>query len=461
MIALLLLTNTYAQDISGTWSGEVRISTEKVIEFNFHITHDGKSYKTVIDVPTNRVKGLKPKKTTYLNKELLVDGSNLGIKYKGIYDSSTQKFRGKFTEGQNQFSLALKKFKGKQQLLDIKRPQEPKRPYPYFEEEVIFSNVNAGITLAGTFTRPKTDKKHPTVILITGSGPQDRDQTFSGHKTFLVLADYLTRQGIAVLRYDDRGTSKSTGNFQQATTEDFATDVVAAVNYLKKRNDVDLSNIGLIGHSEGGIIAPLAANKTNNDVAFIVSLAGTGILGSEFIYQQVVSNKPFSVPDEEKFNKTIRKGIKIASSSKSTDVIKSELKTHYNKELAPILRPILGSDEKTRKAIIDLIEARTTPWMRFFYNYNPADEYAKVTIPVLSLYGSKDTQVSPKVNQEGMRNAFKKSKNGKSVILEIENLNHLFQEADTGQMDEYIKIEQTFSVKALKIIADWILKTVK
>ena len=460
-IFLILITfNTKAQKITGSWYSKVKISEEKTLEFNFYISKDSDNYTTIIDIPTNRVTGLKPKTTIFKNDTLFINGSNLGIKYEGVVNWNTQKITGNFSEGGNTIPLSLEKLKEKPKAV-ARKPQEPIKPYPYKEEDVSFKNNAAEVTLAATFTKPNAKKKCPVVILITGSGPQDRDQTFMGHKTFLVLADYLTRQGIAVLRYDDRGTSESTGDFSAATTEDFANDVVAAVNYLKTRDDVDTQNIGLIGHSEGGIIAPLAANKMKNDIAFIVSLAGTGIMGSELVYNQVINMRAFPVPNEEAFNLSMRKAIDIASSSKDLPEIKLELKEHYTKEVAPILRPMLGSEERTEQIISGLIEARTTKWIRYFYNYNPADEYAKIKIPVLSLNGSKDTQVPAKIHQEGIRKALEKAGNEKSEIIELEGLNHLFQVAGTGKMDEYIKIDQTFSPNALKIISNWILNHIK
>jgi len=458
IITFIFFANSYAQDISGNWAGQVQLGSDKKLEFIFYITKDGGNYTTVIDIPTNRVTGLKPKATTFTDNNLLVDGSNLGIKYEGVFDSTIQKFKGEFSEGQNKIPLNLEKLKGKLKTTKVNRPQEPNKPYPYHEEEVRFNNTEANVTLAGTFTKPKTETEHPVVILITGSGPQDRDQTFAGHKPFLVLADYLTRQGIAVLRYDDRGTSESTGNFSTATTEDFANDVVAAVNYLKTRDDVDIDNIGLIGHSEGGIIAPLATNKAKKDVSFIISLAGTGISGAEFSLWQATSMRGFPVPDEAAFENAIREGISIASADQDLSAIRAALKTHYNSTLVPILKPVVGSNEKIAGAIDNLINANTTPWVRYFYSYNPADEYAKIKKPVLSLNGSKDTQVPAKIHQEGIKKALEKAKNKKFQIIELDGLNHLFQEADTGKMDEYSKIDQTFSPKALEIISDWILK---
>ncbi|MBL4642249.1 MAG: alpha/beta fold hydrolase, partial [Flavobacteriaceae bacterium] len=296
--------------------------------------------------------------------------------------------------------------------------------------------------------------------LISGSGPQDRDESYMGHKTFLVLSDHLTRQGIGVLRFDDRGFGKSTGDFGTATTADFAKDVLSAVTYLKTRNDIDIEHIGLIGHSEGGIIAPLVANQTK-DVSFIVLLASTGVSGTELSVRQSKTLRGFPVDDEVAYEKNTRKAIAIVTSNKSTEEIKTALRAHYNAFLRPILTS-LGAPEKNINAFIDnQVKTSIKPWSRYFLQYNPADEFEKLQIPVLSLNGSKDTQVDAKINQTGIKNALVKGKNKEYKILELENLNHFFQECETGKMNEYRKIDQTFSPIALNEISDWVLKRVK
>lgn len=459
---LLLLFSVYcfSQEIAGTWNGIIELGENKQIVFIFNIeTTSDDNLITTIDIPSNRISGLKPATTHFKNDSLLIDGSNLGIKYHGILNKKTQQIEGTFTEGINALRLILKRDKINIEKR-IVRPQEPVKPYPYYEEEVSFENKDAKITLSGTLTMPQKNGKFPVVILISGSGPQDRDETFSGHKPFLVLADYLTRQGIAVLRYDDRGFGKSTGDFSSATTKDFSTDVLSAVNYLKSRADIESNKIGLIGHSEGGIIAPLVANATK-DVSFLVLLASTGVVGSEISLMQSKTLRPFPVPDEKAYEQAILKAIKIASSNLSLEEIQTQLKTHYNATIAPILKQLVASDEKVSEIITGLIEMRTTPWVRYFYNYNPADELENVSVPVLSLNGSKDIQVIAKVNQNGIREALTKGGNTDFKILELPNLNHFFQECKTGAMDEYNTIEQTMSPIVLKEISTWILERVK
>jgi len=455
---LLFCIPAFCQDINGKWSGIIHAGQQQVV-FVFTIEKHGGTYSTVIDIPTKRIAGLKPKETVFANNELLVDVSNLGLTYTGRFMADSLQIKGSITEGVNVFPLVLKREEIKEMKIDS-RPQEPVRPYPYNEEEVTFKNRKAGVVLAGTLTLPRGMGVFPAVILITGSGPQDRDETISGHKPFLVLADYLTRQGLAVLRYDDRGTSKSTGNYSLATTKDFASDVMMAIGYLKSRKDIDQHRIGLIGHSEGGIVAPMVANLSGS-VSFIVLLGATGIPGSELIFMQAKSMRGFPVPDEAAYEKVIRKATEIASANKNMADIQKELRTHYENNLFPIMRPMLKSDAEANDIISKLVESRTTPWMRYFYTYNPADELQKVSCPVLALNGSKDTQVVPKINQEGIRNALNKGRNKDYLVKELPGLNHLFQECTTGSMSEYNRIVQTFAPGALQEVSGWILAHVK
>ncbi len=457
LINLLAITSARSQDISGHWNGTTKRG-DKEITFVFNIKQENATYSTTMDVPTFRIAGIKPSATTFTNGKLIIDGSNVGMNYTGVFNTEAQQFEGIYKEGGIEMVLNLKK--GTIKIEDSKRPQEPVKPYPYYEEEVIFKNNEANITLAGTLTLPNKNGKFPVVILISGSGPQDRDESFMGHKPFLVLSDYLTRQGIGVLRFDDRGVGESTGNFGKATTEDFSKDVLSAIAYLKTRNDVDIKNIGLIGHSEGGIIAPLAANNSK-DVAFMVLLASTGISGTELSVMQSKTLREFPVKDEVAYEKNTRKAIAIVISNKSKTEIKIELTTHYNEFLRPILTSLNVPEKNINAFIENQLKTSLQPWSRYFLQYNPADEIEKLQIPVLSLNGSKDTQVNAKINQEAIRQALIKGQNKNYKIVELENLNHFFQECETGKMDEYRKIEQTFSPIALNEIKNWVIEHLK
>lgn len=457
IVTSISIASAFSQDISGDWSGKTKRG-EKELTFVFNFKKEKNTYSATMAVPTFRIDGIKPTATTFENGTLIIDGSNVGMNYKGIYNKELQIFEGTYKEGAIVLSLNLKR--GAEKTADSRRPQEPIKPYPYYEEEVVFENVGAKVSLSGTLTLPSINGNFPVAILISGSGAQDRDESFMGHKPFLVLSDHLTRQGIAVLRFDDRGHGKSTGDFGAATTADFAKDVLSAVTYLKTRKDIDLKHIGLIGHSEGGIIAPLVANQTK-DVSFIVLLASTGISGTELSVMQSKTLRGFPVDDEVAYEKNTRKAIAIVTSNKSNQVIKNELTKHYNEFLRPILTS-LGAPEKNINAFIDgQLKTSLKPWSKYFLQYNPADEFEKLQIPVLSLNGNKDTQVDAKINQTGIKNALIKGENKDYKIVELENLNHFFQECETGKMNEYRKIDQTFSPLALKEISTWVLKRVK
>jgi pimeloyl-ACP methyl ester carboxylesterase len=455
VLVLFFSVSGFSQDISGKWSGFVEAGSGKPTIFNFLFEKISEKYSTLIDIPAMRVTSLKPQHTDFKNGELTVDGSNIGFTYRGKYIENSQIIEGTFTEGLNEVRLNLKRSEIKMENT-FKRPQEPVKPYPYKEEEVIFSNNEANVTISGTLTLPVTTGLYPVVILISGSGPQDRDETFYEHKPFLVLADYLTRQGIAVLRYDDRGAGKSTGNHSLATTKDFAFDVLSAIKYLKTRKDIDANKIGLIGHSEGGIIAPMVAHL-DKSISFIVMLGATGIPGSEVSVYLAKTMRGFPVQDEIAYEVAIRKAIKIASSNKDLIEIKKELRIHYNETIVSMITPLFKTKADLENVIANLIEIRTSPWNRYFYAYNPAKELEKVTCPVLALNGSKDTQVQARLNQEGIRNALAKGRNKDYTVKELSNLNHLFQECDTGDMNEYSKIEQTIAPFVLKQISEWIL----
>jgi alpha/beta superfamily hydrolase len=456
IVVTMSIVSAFSQDISGDWNGEAKRG-EKLITFVFKIEKENSKYSSTMSVPTFRVSGIKPSTTTFIDGKLLIDGSNVGMNYKGIFNKESQQFEGTYKEGGLEMTLNLKK--GAIKIKDLRRPQEPVKPYPYYEEDVVFKNIEAKVSLAGTLTLPNKNEKFPVVILISGSGPQDRDESFMGHKPFLVLADHLTKQGIGVLRFDDRGHGESTGDFGNATTEDFSKDVLSAITYLKTRNDVDIKNIGLIGHSEGGIIAPLVANNSK-DVAFMVLLASTGISGTELSVMQSKTLRQFPVKDEIAYEKNTRKAIAIVTSNKSDLEIKNELTTHYNAFIKPILTSLNVPEEKINLFIESQLKTSLKPWSRYFLQYNPADEIEKLQMPVLSLNGSKDTQVNAKINQEGIRKALIKGGNKDYEIIELENLNHFFQECETGNMDEYRKIEQTFSPTALKEISNWIFKKI-
>jgi pimeloyl-ACP methyl ester carboxylesterase len=323
---------------------------------------------------------------------------------------------------------------------------------------VSFVNAKENIRLAGTFTFPKGKAPLATVVLISGSGPQNRDEELMGHKPFLVLADYLTRNGIAVLRFDDRGSYASEGNFATATSNDFATDVEAAVAYLKTRKEVNKGKIGLMGHSEGGLIAPMVAVR-NKDVNFIVLMAGPGIRGSEIMLRQQALIGRANGVKEEDLKQTIELNaavFKMVDEIADTDTLRVKISNYLREQSKTVAALATNDAKKTEEMIESQLEQLLSPWMLNFIRYNPSTALEKVKCPVLAINGSKDLQVPSEVNLNAIETALNKAKNKNFVIKELAGLNHLFQECKTGSPNEYAGIEQTISPSALEVITQWI-----
>ncbi len=456
LISLLLTITTliFGQDITGDWNGALKVGGMQ-LRLVFHITKTDAGLTATMDSPDQGAKGIPMSKATFENQVLTVELDAAKIQYTGTLDNK-EVVTGTFNQAGQSFPLNLTR--KAIEKVEVKRPQEPVKPYPYYSEEVTFVNTKDSISLAGTLTLPKKEGKFPVVVLITGSGPQNRDEELMGHKPFLVLSDYLTRNGIGVLRFDDRGTFASKGNFAKATTNDFATDVESAVNYLKKRKEIDPKHIGLIGHSEGGIIAPIVAVNCK-DVHFIVLMAGTAIPGSELLLlQQEAIGRASGMKEEElKVTADINSQIyKMVNEIQNTDTLKSQITKYLltkSKELPDLKIP----EGKTINDFIDMQLAQLmSPWMLNFIRYNPASMLAKVKCPVLAINGDKDLQVDSKINLPAIENALKKGGNKKYTVKELPGLNHLFQECKTGSPNEYAEIEQTMSPLALETITNWI-----
>ena len=321
-------------------------------------------------------------------------------------------------------------------------------------------NQEAGIKLAGTLTLPDSGGPFPAAVLITGSGPEDRNEAIFGHKPFLVLADYLTRRGIAVLRCDDRGVGKSTGDYTSATTEDLASDALVQVEYLKTRKEVDPARIGLIGHSEGGIIAPIVANRTE-DVAFVVLLAGTGLPGdSVLMLQTALIARSNGATDSAvvEMTRLERRILDIVMQNEDTAKAGAALRALFRESLA-------GMDERGKEALgftEESIDAQVstvlTPWFRYFLRYDPRPALRALKAPVLAIIGGKDLQVAPDVNLPAIKSVLEAGGNKDYTVRELPGLNHLFQHAETGAVTEYAKIEETIAPEALELVGDWILE---
>lgn len=432
-------------DIDGAWMGTLDTGAVK-LRVVFHISNTEDGLIATIDSPDQGAKGIPTTSVTRNSAALKIDAKAIGGLFEGTIAADLSSIDGKWTQGGGTMPLVLKRVKDQAEL-ELKRPQVPVKPYPYREEEVTYDNKAQNVTLAATLTIPQGAGPFPGVVLITGSGPQDRDESLMGHKPFLILADYLTRHGIAVLRADDRGTGKSTGDFSKGTTADFATDTEAGVAYLKTRSEVNPRKIGLIGHSEGGVIAPMVAAR-NKDVAFIVMMAGTGVPGDQVIVAQGEAIGIAMGTSSEKAAKDAvkeREMMTLIETEKDDAALEKELR---EKMAGEVPEGQVGMQ----------IKQVTSPWFHYFLTYDPAIALRKVTCPVLAINGSLDKQVLPSQNLPVIRKALQEGGNTHFEIDELPGLNHLFQTAKTGAPAEYAQIEETMSPVALERVSSWILK---
>jgi fermentation-respiration switch protein FrsA (DUF1100 family) len=431
-------------DIDGAWLGTLDLGAMK-LHVVFHITSTKGGITATMDSPDQNATGIPVTTATREGASLKIVMTQLDGRFVGKISEDSSTISGTWTQHGSSRLLELKPLKDTASL-ERKRPQNPVRPLPYREEEVSYENKVQGDTLAGTLTIPPGKGPFTAVLLITGSGPQDRDETLLGHKPFLVLSDWLTRRGIEVLRVDDRGVGKSTGTFKTATTADFATDVEAGVAFLVGRPEVNPKKIGLIGHSEGGVIAPMVAAR-NHDVGFIVMMAGSGVPGDQILVEQrTLIAKASGVSKEEVEKGALEEREVLAMVVKEKD--SPELTKDLEKLGETLKDPELGGQ----------IPVLTTPWFRYFLSYDPAPALRKVSCPVLAINGEMDLQVPPKQNLPVIRRALEEGGNKNFEVDELPGLNHLFQTATTGSPGEYASIEETMSPLALDKMSGWILK---
>jgi uncharacterized protein len=445
---------TYKTILPGSWLGKLsNNSIDLRLIFNL-ILNDKDSLTATLDSPDQGAKNIPIGKVISDNKKLTIKAPALLGEYNGTITSDTT-IDGTWTQRGANFTVNLKKLKT---AFSVNRPQEPKPPFPYTSEDVTFTNDKFNIKLAGTLTIPAGKGPFKTVIMITGSGAQNRNEELMGHKPFLVIADYLSRNGIAVLRYDDRGFGASQGNYSESTSSDLATDAEAAFNFLKTNPKIIQNEIGFMGHSEGGLIAPIVASS-HADVGFIVSLAGPGVTGQQIIIRQAQDIGRLSGEKEvdiKESTETYKKLYTILRKEKDNKKAEIKIMAIYKE----ILMKKKTSKEDTEKAVAQLkmsFGADRYTWFRYFIMTDPSTYWKKVKCPVLALNGEKDIQVAANENLPAIEKTLKSSGNKSVKIVKLPELNHLFQHCKTGLPSEYSSIEETFSPDALRIITDWIL----
>ena len=451
LAGLALSSSLSAQDISGAWHGKLSLPTGS-LTIVFHISQTEQDvYVTTLDSPDQGANGIKTQTTSFNDSTLIIQIPVIHASYKGKLNSDNT-INGTFTQG---MPLPLNLVKG--EASRPKRPQEPQPPFPYRSEEVTVRNERDGINLAGTLTLPEKGTKFPAVVMVTGSGAQNRDEEIMGHKPFFVIADYLTRNGIAVLRCDDRGTAASQGTHATATNEDFATDTEAMVNYLRSRKEINAKKIGIIGHSAGGIIAFIVAKK-DLSIAFVVSLAGAGVRGDSLMLKQVeLISKSQGMPDAvwQGMKPSIRNRYAILQ---QTDKTPEELQKELYADVTKTMSPEQLKDLNTIQQISAQISSMTSPWYLHFMRYDPAQDLKKLKCPVLALNGEKDIQVDAAMNLAAIQERITGNGNKNVTVKAYPNLNHLFQTCEKGTLAEYGQLEETINPEVLKDIIEWIRK---
>lgn len=457
-IAFILLSAfTYSQsEIDTSWNGAIDIMGTK-IGIGVKFTTSGKDVKAVMDIPEQNALGLELNKVSFRNPKIHFElpVSNGTAIFDGLYylDSMGGTFLQSGITGR--FNLVRGELKFEKQVIDPST-------LPYNSEEVTF--FNDGNTLAGTITYPISDgKKFPAVVMITGSGAQNRDEEIFGFRIFGIIADHLTKNGIAVLRYDDRGVGGSKGKtVSESTTDDFAKDVVAAVNLLKTKDYIQPMSIGLFGHSEGGIVAPLVFTKTN-DIAFMILMAGTGVKGIDIIKEQskLIMKADNATEDDISgyivmLNLIYETLVKDGNIKELEEQLEKNVKDSYDKMSQEEKAAIKNKDEYVKQTVESTIKQFSSKWMRYFLSYDPSYALEKVTCPVLMLFGGKDLQVPVGQNQKPMEDALKKAGNSDYTVKIYPDANHLFQEAGTGSPNEYTQLPKTFVPNFLDDITEWI-----
>jgi uncharacterized protein len=454
--AFAVAAQTPTPNVAGNWLATLEVGGAK-LRIVLKIEKTATGYAAKFDSLDQGATDLPIDSIVLDGNKLTFAAARFGITYEGTLNEAGDEISGTFKQGPGAATMVFKRIT---EVPKFNRPQEPKKPYPYDEQEVTYRNEKDNVKISGTLTLPRGGGPYPVVLLITGSGSQDRNETIAGHHPFLVLADHLTRNGIAVLRVDDRGIGGTDLGSPSVTSENFAEDVLAGVNFLKQRKEIDPKMIGLIGHSEGGMIAPMVAARSK-DVSFIVLLAGLGQTGEDVIYTQIeLIHKAQGTPPE-----TL--AYIMTLSRKINAIVKAEtdgkrIEQRINEEIAAYEGTLNEVQKKQFEPAASDIKRLTTmyktPWYRYFITYDPRPVLKNVKVPVLALNGEHDLQVAWKENLDLIGAGVKAGGNTEVTTKAFPNLNHLFQTSKTGLLSEYGQIEETISPEVLKTISDWILR---
>ena len=442
ILILFMFAAIQAQaQIEGYWKGQLNLGVQK-LEMAFNIKAAENGYSATLDVPAQGAFDIPVDEIAFQEGQLQLKMNAMGASYSGMLKDAA--IEGNFTQHGMTFPLNLAKVEKEEQRQT--RPQDPQPPFDYRVEEVSFTNEKEGNTLTGTLTVPKGKGPFPAMVLVSGSGQENRDEEIENHRPFWVIADYCARNGIAVLRYDDRGIGGSDGEVYNATTLDFSYDAEAAFDYLRNREEINASQIGILGHSEGGIINFMVAAR-RPEVAFLVSLAGPAVNGIEVSKAQSEAMLRASGTAEEMIQ------FRGNADAQLFDVVEA---SNNREEADTLLRQVLkgwGYNEELTEQVVSRL---TLPWLYYFMKYDPTDAIVKTNCPALLLNGSKDLQVLVTQNFPVYEKIIAEHGKTNLTLRELPDLNHLFQHCETGLLDEYFEIDETISPEVLEMIVEFV-----
>ena len=437
----ILTASTAMAQIEGYWKGEMNVGVQK-LETAFDIKAVENGYAATFDVPAQGAYDIPVDETLFQDGHLQLTMSAMGANYSGTLKDDV--IEGEFTQNGMTFPLNLARSEMKEQKKT--RPQDPQPPFHYQIEEVTFVNEKEGNTLAGTLTIPEGEGSFPAMVLVSGSGQQNRDEELMNHRPFWVIADYCARHGIAVLRYDDRGVGGSDGEVKNATSMDFSYDAEAAFDYLCKRKEINVTKVGILGHSEGGVINFMVSSR-RPEVAFLVSLAGPSVNGIAVLKEQQAAILRASGMSEEmvQFNGN--------ANAQMFDIIET---SNDREEADTLLRQLLKGWGYNEELTEQTVGQMASPWMYYFLRYDPTDAIVKTNCPALLLNGSKDLQVIASQNLSGYEKIIAEHGKTNLTLRELPDLNHLFQHCETGSPNEYFEIEETISPEVLEMVVGFV-----
>ncbi len=436
----------------GLWTGTLHANG---MEIDLDIEIDSLQKNALLDVPLQNLTAISSSRVLVVGDTVSLDFPMLRAQYSGVYNSDSSLIIGNWSQG---ISIPLN-LRRTDQKTTFNRPQTPIEPFPYTSTDITIKNNKQNIKLSATLTMPEGKGPFPLAILISGSGPQDRNSEIFKHKPFLIISDYLTREGIAILRYDDRGVGLSKGSFKKATSADLATDAEAVFRYGFTLDNIDKSKIGIIGHSEGGLIAPMIASKSDS-VGFIVSIAGPGVPISELMLLQnlnIFKKNGMTKEGLELTSAALPKIYAIATQDKEPkllyDTLISEIHGFYT-SLTKEDQLLLGPNKASYYLVLS--QGLFSTWFRYFLGFDPTPYWEKTKCPVLAISGSEDLQVDAEQNITAIQNILKKNNQKNNDFKILKGLNHLMQPCQSCTIGEYATLETTFDTSALKYIKDFI-----